>query len=301
MSVRIISTVFERSEATHAARLVLIALADNASDDGIAWPTQETLAHKARLSKRAVADAISELVSKNEIEVRKAQVGRRRVNVYRVLLDAREPDYERLPFKLNEPFSRDADFASRGESDDVQTSPSRRAGSAHPSIEPSLKPSDARIPNGMLASVPRHFDPTKITLVDGLNLGFDALADECSIDQKSPRRVEVGIALNGRQRHPEAGIRSLFFGELEQWAGDPETAEGRERLYNVHQALISDPTRFEHAVARAIHEKAAKYRGRMPDDAFITPTALAKWWLDLERMGERSGGLTVSDMLRFDG
>lgn len=54
--------VFEESKATLGARLVLLALADYAHDDGTkAWPSVENIARKARLSERGARDALRKL------------------------------------------------------------------------------------------------------------------------------------------------------------------------------------------------------------------------------------------------
>ena len=52
MSVRIISQVWKLSKLQGGALLVLLAIADFANDEGMAYPSISTLAQKARLSKR---------------------------------------------------------------------------------------------------------------------------------------------------------------------------------------------------------------------------------------------------------
>lgn len=61
--------VFEHSEATLGARLVLLALADYAHDDGSkAFPSVDTLATHARLSRRGVQAALRKLEEEEHIE-----------------------------------------------------------------------------------------------------------------------------------------------------------------------------------------------------------------------------------------
>jgi hypothetical protein len=50
MSVRTLNRVWEASRQTGGALLVLLAIADFADDDGLAYPSISTLARKARLS-----------------------------------------------------------------------------------------------------------------------------------------------------------------------------------------------------------------------------------------------------------
>lgn len=62
MSVQALSWVLEHAEARLGARLVLIALANHAHDDGSnAFISQETIAREARLTARQVRRCIKEL------------------------------------------------------------------------------------------------------------------------------------------------------------------------------------------------------------------------------------------------
>lgn len=68
MSLRAMLAVFDRSECTLAARLVLLALADNAHDDGSqAHPAVSTLARKARCDERTVQRSLRALEASCEI------------------------------------------------------------------------------------------------------------------------------------------------------------------------------------------------------------------------------------------
>jgi hypothetical protein len=118
MSVRVISEVFQHSKSVLAARLVLLVLADAAHDDGVTWVSQEEIAAKTLAVDSTVRRVINDLVEAGEIEVRKAQRGRRRINVYRVTFADVEPDYDALPFTLNEPFSTAADIERSAQVDD---------------------------------------------------------------------------------------------------------------------------------------------------------------------------------------
>jgi hypothetical protein len=78
LSLRAILAVLELSEARLANRLVLIALADYAHDDGTnAFPSVPTLARKARVDDRTVQRALRELEEAGELE----QAGRTRSGV----------------------------------------------------------------------------------------------------------------------------------------------------------------------------------------------------------------------------
>lgn len=106
MSVRAIAIVFKQSKSKLAARLVLIALADAAHDDGVTWMTQVDLARKCLLSEREVNRSIKDLQALGEIEMRKAQRGRNRICVYRLMFTGiPDPCVEDLPFTLVESFT----------------------------------------------------------------------------------------------------------------------------------------------------------------------------------------------------
>lgn len=55
------SWVFESSKAHGSHRLVLLAIADNADDDGNCWPSIATIARKANLSRTKVLDCLKDL------------------------------------------------------------------------------------------------------------------------------------------------------------------------------------------------------------------------------------------------
>jgi len=123
LSIYVLKAVWDHTRSTGTAWEVMVALGDGGSkEEGITWITQETIAEFGRLDRprsiRAVRDAIGWLEEHDEIEIRQAQRGRRRINVYRVILgaygeiDLTDRDLD-LPFQLSEPFSRPADIAAR--------------------------------------------------------------------------------------------------------------------------------------------------------------------------------------------
>lgn len=127
MSVKVLARVLGHfhPDSDVGDRLVLIVLSDAAHDDGITWVSQEDMANRSQLSERHVRRCLKEMGLRGEIEIRKAQRGRRRLNVYRVMAAPCEPDYDRLPFELDEPFSR-PDTMSGGHGMDYRTSEPER-------------------------------------------------------------------------------------------------------------------------------------------------------------------------------
>lgn len=92
MSVKVMSWVWDCSRSRGAQRLVLLAIADHANDDGLdAFPSLARLARKTGMTERGVHKAIQALCLLGELQVT-AGGGRGRSNRYRVVM----LDYETL-------------------------------------------------------------------------------------------------------------------------------------------------------------------------------------------------------------
>lgn len=91
MSIRVMSWVWEHSRAAGIDRLVLLAIADAANDDGAqAWPSGETLARKTGVNLRTVQRSMRRLVDLGEVSV-KTNAGKNGANVYRVHMTTPTP------------------------------------------------------------------------------------------------------------------------------------------------------------------------------------------------------------------
>ncbi len=69
MSIKIMTYVWGESPYEAKALLVHLALADFSNDQGECWPSQGTIAHKARCSVRYVRTVIEQMVQDGQIEV----------------------------------------------------------------------------------------------------------------------------------------------------------------------------------------------------------------------------------------
>jgi hypothetical protein len=86
MSIYVLSWVFKNSETTKSDRLVLLALADYAEDDGSkAFPSIATLSEKARTKERTTEEALARLRDAGAIEATSRTASG--IVVYRVLMD----------------------------------------------------------------------------------------------------------------------------------------------------------------------------------------------------------------------
>lgn len=94
MSVEVMAWVWKHSLATGTDRIILLAIADHAGDDGTnAYPSVATLGSKCALSRRTVQRSIARLVELGELEVEDQKGGGswtrsdRRPNRYRVVMN----------------------------------------------------------------------------------------------------------------------------------------------------------------------------------------------------------------------
>lgn len=88
MSIKAMNWVWECSKTIGTDRLVLLAIADRASDEGMdAWPSIGTLAKKTRLHVRTVQRCIRNVEALGELEIRTKE-GTHGTNVYIVRMDA---------------------------------------------------------------------------------------------------------------------------------------------------------------------------------------------------------------------
>lgn len=89
MSVKAMSWVFTLEELPASETLVLLALADAANDEGLAWPSQATLAPKARCSERSLRRHVQFLKDHGliDVRVRSGQSGRKS-NIYQLHVGA---------------------------------------------------------------------------------------------------------------------------------------------------------------------------------------------------------------------
>jgi len=127
MSIHVLSWVLKKSKARLGSRLVLLVLADYAGEDGRgAYPSVDTIANEAVLSRRAVQAALRSLV--DEGLIRDVGVSRYGTRVYDVL--------------MADPGGADSAPAPSGEEDDTGGRSKRREGGADSAPEPSSNPSD---------------------------------------------------------------------------------------------------------------------------------------------------------------
>jgi hypothetical protein len=84
--------VFQRSRARGNARLVLLAIASYANDEGKAWPGIDTLSQDTNLTRRSVIRSFKPLVQLKELTIVRQT---RRPNLYYIHLPSSRPQNDR--------------------------------------------------------------------------------------------------------------------------------------------------------------------------------------------------------------
>lgn len=80
------SAVWAASNQRENALLLMLAIADHANDEGIAWPGIDSLAQKTRVSRRTVQRMVRQLAESGEIIMERG-TGRGHTHRYRINLD----------------------------------------------------------------------------------------------------------------------------------------------------------------------------------------------------------------------
>mgnify|MGYP001612246891 CR=1 FL=1 len=151
MSIAIMTDVFNL-RVDPARKLILLALADNADDGGVCWPSQQTIARRASISERALRDHLHALVAAGYIQVVRLGHGRGNSTEYALAVGRiaqestqikAEVDAEKaanlvetaVANRQNKP-AKAADPADNRQID----GDNRKVAADEPSIEPSIEP-----------------------------------------------------------------------------------------------------------------------------------------------------------------
>lgn len=146
MSVRIMTAVWAVT-LPDSEKIVLLALADSANDEGLCWPSMATLAAKCSKSDRTVQAAIKSLVARGHM-TRSEVPGRGCRYIIHPTPEAASPPKplrgeEASPPKPATPTPEAAsDKPSRTITSPEASPPPRRAGKREPSIKPHRMPDD---------------------------------------------------------------------------------------------------------------------------------------------------------------
>jgi hypothetical protein len=111
MSIRMMTQVWDQSQHKGSELLLLLAIADNANDQGVAYPSRRTLAKKTRMSDRHVKRLVQVLIRSGELLVHFG-AGPRGCNEYQITLSTeRGQDVPRKISSGGHPGSKRGDIA----------------------------------------------------------------------------------------------------------------------------------------------------------------------------------------------
>jgi hypothetical protein len=282
MSVRVLSLVLRHSQAKLGARLVLIALADAAHDDGVAWLDQDAIAAKANLSTSQTRRALRDLELMGEVETRKAQRGRRRINVYRVMLATEQPDYERLPFSMAEPFTT-AQYERSSTADD-RANP--LVTTAQIRSNPASGEEEAYRETRAAMDLNRKGNRKKRSPKDGERAAVTA---ESTVQkERKPRKRDVVFDAMAEATNSDPQLEGSRIG----------VAVAKLRKHDDYLAAVDRMSKeaADELLAAQIPIRARAYRRRWPDIS-LTPTALVSNW---KRVVEEQPAFRLEDVLGDD-
>ncbi len=146
------SAVFEKSQTTGNARLILLSIADACSDDGVCWPSVKTLARKANVSPVIARKYINALVEVGVLVKEQSgdHSGRQTSNTYTLIEEKIGDDFiskEQMFLSTSPSRFKDGEMVTRvsregdnpGYQGEVVTRVSRAIMNHHkePSVEPS--------------------------------------------------------------------------------------------------------------------------------------------------------------------
>ena len=88
MSIKVMSAVWANGPDSKTELLVLLALADNADDQGKCWPSYATIARKSRITRRHVIRIISKLCKDGYIKKKKRMQNQEQTsNIYMINIE----------------------------------------------------------------------------------------------------------------------------------------------------------------------------------------------------------------------
>jgi len=191
MSVEMMSQCW-KLDLPQNKKLVLLAIADHANDEGIAWPSQGRIAWKTGYKRRNIKYILDSLVEDGYLTILRIGNGRKNSTVHQLTLEnaPRLPEYNAddyyVPFK--ERVQPDVKGATGGKRVQPVVEKGAIAVAPEPSLEPSIEPSvgneekASSLPGGGKAS-DSGFPKPKTAHQEM----FDALIEACNVVDVTPK------------------------------------------------------------------------------------------------------------------
>nr|WP_310616958.1 helix-turn-helix domain-containing protein [Pantoea cypripedii] len=155
MSIKLMNQAFDIRVGNHLRKLILIKLADNASDQGECWPSYGYIADQCECSKSAVREHIDALIQLGLLEKENRLGGNsgkgNQSNVYRLKLDNPVPRESTAPVP-----PKSIPMPPNGTPYAATRHPLCRHAAPEPSLEPSLEPEKIIDPSAEAAEPKRN-------------------------------------------------------------------------------------------------------------------------------------------------
>ncbi len=182
-----------RSSLPSHLRIVAIAIADSANDDGVCWPGQMKLADKCGIGDRALRKSLAALEEQGYLSIE--QRGKQRTNVYELHVD-RDGNPTRVTGTTVPPTL---------ESDWNHSSTSDRNHSSGPNRNPQLEPSEQPLTTFGVAIAPESADPPWVQTATVFPIGQHDATDNGERCDWQPQAVAH------KWKHPTHGTRDLLW------------------------------------------------------------------------------------------
>ena len=234
MSIKVSSWIWDHSPQKGAELLMLLALADNANEQGVCWPGIDNLTHKARYkSTRAARYCISRLERAGEIAVvsRRGKSNEYVFTAYREAngmsrlpdgMEAREPAKKRKQKAKNKPTTPALVSAPPSENGEKSTPalasappplqqlvhPTPALASAprtviEPPVEPSIKKKDSAAAGGAPPLEPKPLYDRPLRMQTHHEALVEAIAGLFGLSYESSTKTEMGV-VNGTAKQLRA-------------------------------------------------------------------------------------------------
>ena len=232
MSIKIMTRVWDLSEHKGTARLLLLALADHASDDGVAWPGIPRLAHKTKVTERQVKRLLRTLEQSGELYTN-VQGGRGNANLYLITLGFSEDEIrktlvQRFEFELEEASTIAQEIAKKGDTH-VTFSESEKVTSRAEKVTPA-SPEPSRIIKNHDGDddISTSNQPSVKILTDW---GISQTVAEDLVGDLTPTDLEVAISIAERKSDPQRGNPQGYLVNMLRngWKPKRDKTEGEKR------------------------------------------------------------------------
>jgi hypothetical protein len=292
VSIKVMDWVFEHSPHGGGTLLVLLGIADFAHEDGSgAFPSVETLARKARLSKRQTQSILKSLADSGELLVSRGG-GRRKSNTYTIVMEPRVASQPvNTNTQLDQPSSDKkgeeiAPFYAKGEVDDNDERDMRYENDEVDSAETMMPASPEPLEETSLESLP-DIEPS----LSPTGTAFKDLSDSTEIDWRERMLRETGrrnqvmvlmdmVEIHDRQTHePNMGGRAAA---LLLAAKDPARAVALAWAALNNRQRTGDVFRYALGILKGSDSKTVKSGGGEYAQTMTASDLVAAYRIDEE-------------------